>query len=126
MIPVGRKTRKQGGVGLMPAGGAGLANEITLALVSGAVCQVTGLGVIAFGVSSLYVFTLMSGGTRSAAVPNGSESCQESSHCTPHGTHSPLTLCSAQLIAPRPRFQPSPTHGAAPCGLCWSETPAEV
>src|SRR5215831_1371943 len=32
--------------------------------------------------------------------------------------------CSAQLIDPSMRLQPSPTHGAAPWGLCWSLTPA--
>ena len=47
MIPLGRNTRKQGS-----PGSAGLWNEITLARVSGAVCQLTGLGVTGFPVSS--------------------------------------------------------------------------
>src|SRR5205085_9859792 len=127
MIPLVRKTRKQGGAGLSPAGELGLWIEITLARVSGAVCQVTGIGVIVFGVSSLYVLVPRSGGTSSAAVPYGSESCQLSSHCWPQLVQPvPFTLCSAQLTAPSPRLQPSPTQGAAPAALCWSDTPDEL
>ncbi len=73
----------------------------------------------------------MFGGTSSVPVPKGSESCQESSHCglwTQGGlgvfVHRLCTWCSAQLIAPSERFQPSPTQGAAPWGLCCSLTPA--
>ena len=122
MIPLARNTRKQG-----PAL-TGLWIETTLARVSGAVCQVIGLGVIGCVESSLNVATLMFGGTRSAAVPNGSDSCQLSSHCTcVHCWHPVMfTWCSAHEIDPRPRLQPSPTQGAAPCGLCWSFTPDEL
>src|SRR5262245_7190867 len=119
MTPLGSQTRKQGdGVG-EPGTGVEPLKLITLSLVSGAACQLIGLGVIACPVSSLTVLRLMSGGSRSAAVPKGSESCQESSHWT--GLlqlpvvywHRLCTSCSAQLIEPSDRFQPSPTQGAA-------------
>src|SRR5690348_10598586 len=102
MIPLTRKTRKQGATGPPPGMVMPLLNEITLALVSGAVCQVTGLGVIPFPVSSTYVLALTFGGTSSAAVPYWSASCQESSHWTVVHCWQPVmfTWCSAQEIAP--------------------------
>src|SRR5215472_13248765 len=124
MIPLGRNTRQQGATGPLFGIAMPLLNEITFACVSGAVCQVIGFGLIEFPVSSRYVLKFTSGGTRSAAVPNGSESCQLSSHCTDVHCEQLLmsTWCSAQLIAPSPMLQPSPTQGAAPCTLCCSET----
>src|SRR5258708_10871695 len=114
MIPLGRNTRKHGGTTACPGSPLGAVNEITFALVSGAVCHVTGLAVIGFPESSKYVLTLMSGGTRSAAVPYGSESCQEFSQIGVQlFVQTVSRLCCAQLMEPSDRFQPSPTQGAA-------------
>src|ERR1700736_1224438 len=103
------------------------AKDKILACVSGAVCQVMGLGLMPWPVSSLYVDIPRVGGISSAPVPYGSLSCQllfQFGPQVPCSSHPAATSCSDQLIDPRPRFQPSPTQGAADCGLCCSATAA--
>src|SRR5215472_16269947 len=60
----------------------------------------------------------------SVLVPNGSVSCQLLCQVLVQAEPEQVgyTLCSAQLMDPSDRLQPSPTQPAAPCGLCCSLT----
>src|SRR5215469_4065469 len=80
MIPLGRNTRKQGRVRLVPGIPNGAVKAITLPWVSGDVCQsVIGVADCGQGPSCQNVVVSIRGGISSAEVPKGSESCQLSS-----------------------------------------------